>query len=109
MDTLPRVRVPGDVLADALGEGAALARLTLLDVADLPGDARQVPRRSLASPPVVVLGGGEAVCLSLGGLDPGEQLRPVGDVVALAHDRRPEEAVVVPVEVVVAGLQLRRV
>src|SRR2546426_12490568 len=76
MDALPRVRVPGDVLADALGEGAALARLTLLDVADLPGDARQVSRRSLAAPPVVVLGGGEAVRLSLGGLDPGEQLRP---------------------------------
>ena len=72
-----------------------------------------MPGRSLgsrlAAPPVVVLGGGEPGLLPGGGIDPGQQLLPVRDVVALAHDHRAEIPVVVPVDVVVAGLQLRRV
>src|SRR5581483_5435575 len=106
---LPRIRVPRDVLADALRERTALAALALLDVADLARDPGQVPRSRLAAPPVVVLGGREAVLLAGCRVDPREQLLAVRDVVALTHDHRAEEAVVVPVDVVVAGLELRRV
>src|SRR6266545_6904767 len=102
-------RVPGVVLADALLERAALAAFALLDVADLARDAGQVARGRLAAPPVVVLGGGETSLLPGSRVDPGEQLRPVGDVVALAHDHRTQVPVVVPVDVVVTGLELRRV
>src|SRR5439155_15738378 len=80
VDALPTVRVPGDVLADAMGERSALARRALLDVADLAGDAGEVPGSRLAAPPVVVLCGGEAGLLPGGRLDPRQQLRPVGDV-----------------------------
>src|ERR671937_2843634 len=109
IDALPRVGVPGDVLADALVERSALARRALLDVADLAGDTWQVSRGRLAAPPVVVLGGGEPGLLPGGRVDPGQELRPVGDVVALAHYHGAEVPVVVPVDVVVAGLQLGRV
>src|SRR5688572_1701783 len=109
VDALGRIRVPGRVLADALLERAALASLALLDVADLAGDAGQVARRRLAAPPVVVLGGGEAGALAGSRLDPWQELLPVGDVVALTHDRRAEGPLVVPVDVVVTGLQLRRI
>ena len=45
VDVLREERVPGRVLARALGERAAVALLALLDVADAAGDARQVARR----------------------------------------------------------------
>src|SRR5262245_12402242 len=97
VDALGGIRVPGRVLADAPLERAALAPLALLDVPDLPGDAGQVARRRLATPPVVVLGGAEAGLLAGRRLDPRQEPLPVGDVVPLAHDRRAEVPVVVPV------------
>ena len=89
--------------------GPSLSHVALLDVADLAGDARQVSRRRLAIPPVVVLGRGETGLLPGGRVDPGEQLLPVGDVVPLAHDHGAQVPVVVPVDVVVTGLELRGV
>src|SRR4029078_4203957 len=101
-------RVPGGVVARALGERSAVARRTLLDVADVAGDAGQVLRSRLAVVPEVDLVSRERrlAFARLGRLDPVEQLRAVRDVVPLAHDQGAEEALVHPIQVPVRGVQL---
>src|SRR6185503_5107445 len=108
---LGEVAVPRGIVADALCERATVADRGLLDVADLARDAGQVTTGAGAVVPEVVLVGLERdpagrVRLAVLG-DPGLQRGPVPDVVALAHDRGAEPPVVHPVDVVVAGLQLR--
>src|SRR4029079_2546600 len=100
------VAVPRGVVADALREAATVADRALLDVADLSGDARQVPRGAGPSVPEGVLVGLERdPACRVGGavlLDPAQERVAVADVVALAHDRGAEPPLVLPVDVVVA-------
>src|SRR6202023_2633081 len=49
------VGIPGRVVARPVGEGAAVANLALLDVADVAGDARQVGGGGFAVVPEGVL------------------------------------------------------
>src|SRR2546425_1238381 len=113
IDALGEVGVPGRVVTDALAERPTVAHRALLDVAHLPRDAGQIAGGRLAEVPEVVLVGLERDASGRIGRtvlgDPPAQRGAVADVVALAHDRGAEPAVVHPVQVVVAGLQLRRI
>src|SRR5438552_968384 len=108
VDVLLEERVPRRVVVRALEERAAVARRTLLDVADVAGDPGEILGSRLAVVPEVELVGRERrlAFARLGRTDPGEELGAVRDVVALAHDQGAEEAVVHPVQVVVRGVQL---
>src|SRR5918992_1296753 len=102
-------RVPGGVLAGALGERASVAHLTLLDVSDAARDAREVARSRLAVVPVAVLRGRERRLPGRPdpvGPEPPRQVPAVRDVVALPHDQRAEEPLVHPVEVAVRRVEL---